>query len=53
MEDITQAELDDDQAYWCSQVVWPDHLLDTNEGKMVVESYRFVIFDISKPQEDE
>ena len=47
MEDkITQEELDNDQAYWCNQLI-PKEWLTEKNNPPVVESYKFVIFDIS------
>ena len=44
--EITQEELDDDQAYWCNQLIPKEFLKEENKAP-VTESYRMVIFDIS------
>lgn len=51
---ITQEEVDDDQAYWCSQIVWPEYQKITPRKELdpPLESYKFVIFDISDKKEE-
>lgn len=48
---ITQEELDDDQAYWCSLIDW-SFLGETKPvSESPTESYKFIIFDISEKEE--
>ncbi len=43
---ITQEQLDDDQTFWCNQLI-PKEWLEEKNKDSVTESYRIVIFDIS------
>jgi len=47
---ITQEDLDADQAFYCSQVVWPEYL-QIEESTYPLESHKFIILDFSKDEE--
>ena len=55
---ITQEMLDDDQAFWCALLrmnMVPEHMFGQKESDRVgnpIESYRFVIFDVSDEKTD-
>lgn len=43
---ITQEQLDDDQAFWCNQLIPKEWLTEENKAP-ITESYRIVILDMS------
>ena len=49
---ITQQEVDDDQAYWCSLIDW-SFLEGVPPQEVSTESYKFIIFDLTDTKEDE